>query len=69
MKNLPNLKAVLFLSCGFFFLFFAFGSTSTIVTQSMRNSGFHNLGFYSLTVFYLFFSVSSLTASALLSKL
>lgn len=69
MKNLPNVKTVLFLSFGFFFLFFAFGASSNIASQAMKNCGFHNLGFYSLAVLYAFFSLSSLGASSIVYKL
>ena len=68
MAELPNFRNLMYLSCAFFFLFFAFGSASNIVTQSLNNLGFGNLGYHSLSVLYLFFAIFSLFSSTFVYK-
>ncbi|CDW76745.1 major facilitator superfamily protein [Stylonychia lemnae] len=68
-SNYPNLKAVLYLSGGFFLQFVAVTSAISVVSTTLRECGFKNLGFYSLAVNYLVFGLCSLVAPPIIRKL
>lgn len=59
-ERYPNIKAVIILSASFFVLFLAFFSSANSSSKALRDSGFNNMGFYSLSVLYLNFGLSSL---------
>ncbi len=59
MSNYPNIKPVLILSASFFTLFLAFNSAANSAAKAMKDSGFENLGFYTLAVLYGTFGVGS----------
>ena len=64
----PNIKAVLILSVGFYVLFIAFFASANSASKALREAGYSNLGFYSLAVLYLFFSLSSFFTPLLIQK-
>ena len=59
----PNLKAIIILSCTYFVLFLAFFASANSSAKALRDSGFKNMGFYSLAMLYLNFGLSSLWTS------
>ncbi|CDW80012.1 major facilitator superfamily protein [Stylonychia lemnae] len=65
----PNLKAVLSISGCFFLQFIAANSTMNVVSTTLKDCGFDNLGFYSLAVIYMVFGLSSLIAPPIIKRL
>jgi hypothetical protein len=57
-----NIKAVLILSTGFFILIVPFNSVVGCVGKALKDNGFDNLGYYSMSVFYLGIGLSCLWA-------
>ena len=66
-SNYPNLRGVMVLSLSFFVMFLAFFSAVSIFSKILKESGFKNLGFYSVATLYLFFSCGCLIAPTLAS--
>jgi hypothetical protein len=58
--NYLNIKGVLLLSVGFFFLFFGVNAASILTSKALRANGFNNLGFYCLSFLYICYAISSL---------
>ena len=59
-QRYPNIKAVIILSASYFVLFLAFFSSANSSAKALRDSGFNNMGFYSLAMLYMNFGLSSL---------
>ena len=59
MSIYPNLKSVVILAGSFFTLFLAFNSAANSAAKAMKDSGFNNLGFYTLSVLYMSFGIGS----------
>ena len=62
MMQLPNFKALLGLSFGFFTTLFSFFSAANVFSKLMKERGYGNLGFYGLAVLYVALSLSSFAA-------
>lgn len=69
IENYPNLKAVSILSGSFFILFMAFFSAANSSSKALRDCGFSNLGFFSLSMLYLNFGLASLWTTRVMKKL
>jgi len=65
----PNLGPMLWLSFCFYILFLAFNSTANSAAKALRDSGFDNLGFYTLSVLYLSFGIFSTVAPIIVRTL
>ena len=65
----PNIKAILILSSCFFTLFLGFNSAANSATKALRDSGFENLGYYSLSALYLTFGAGSFLAPRMIRLL
>ncbi len=50
---------MLTLSASFFTLFLAFNSAANSAAKAMKDSGFNNLGFFTLSVLYMSFGIGS----------
>jgi Ion channel regulatory protein UNC-93 len=68
-ERYPNIKAVGILSASFFMLFMAFFSSANSASKVLKDCGFANLGFYSLSMLYLNFGLSSLWTPLVVKRL
>ena len=59
---------LLILSIGFQLLFSVFNTAQNLCTSVLDDLGFGNMGFYSLAVLYLTFSLSCFVATAIVNK-
>ena len=57
------------LSLGFLFLFIAFNSAANISAQALENNGFNGLGFYTMAILYLVYSIGSFFSSYFVNKI
>jgi predicted DNA-binding transcriptional regulator AlpA len=60
---------VTILSLGFLFLFIAFNSAANISAQALENNGFNGLGFYTMAILYLVYSIGSFFSSYFVNKI
>eukprot|EP00347_Sterkiella_histriomuscorum_P001898 403370246 len=63
-KTYPNLCKVTHISIGFLFLFIAFNSADNLAAKVMKDDGFNNIGFYSMSLLYLAFAIGSFFSTA-----
>ena len=68
-SSYPNFKAVLILSTCFFTLFLAFNAAADSAAKALGDSGFDNLGYYSLSTVYFSFAIGSIFAPWMIKKL
>jgi hypothetical protein len=68
-ERYPNIRAIGILSGSFFTLFMAFFSSANSASKVLRDCGFANLGFYSLSMLYLNFGLSSLWTPIVVKRL
>ena len=68
-EKYPNLKAMLLISAGFFFVLFAFSSAANVYSKLLRQNGHGDLGFYGLAIVYLVFGISCFGAPSIAIKL
>ena len=68
-ERYPNIKAVIILSASFFVLFMAFFSSANASAKALKDSGFNNMGFYSLSMLYLNFGLASLWTPRIVKSL
>ena len=61
-------KNILLLSSAFMFIFFAFGSVERYITTFFSEQGFSNVGFYSLILIYVFFTITNPWVTGFISK-
>jgi hypothetical protein len=66
--HLPNFKAMLLLSAGFFFMLFSFYSSVNVYSKVLKDNGHENLGFQGLAVMYLFFAVGCFLGPSIASR-
>ena len=66
---LKNFGMVTVMSLGFCLLFIAFNTCQNLSSQVLKEDGFNNLGFTSLAVLYLVFSVASFFSTAIVNKI
>ena len=57
------------ISAGFCFLFIAFNSADNLAAKVMKDDGFDNIGFYSMSLLYLAFAFGSFFSSAIVNKI
>ena len=68
MSDYPNIKGVLFLSLGFFLLFFGFLTASLMAPKLLKTYGFDELGFYSLALLYFAFAITNFISPFFVNK-
>ena len=65
---ITNLGKAIYLSTGFFFIFLAYMSCSTITSKIFDDLGYGSLGFTCVALVYLFFGLMSPFSSAFIRK-
>lgn len=68
MKHV-NFDRVNMISLRFLLLFSAYFSAANLAVKTMQDAGFENLGFYSMAILYLVFSISCFFSTAIVNKL
>lgn len=68
MKHV-NFDRVNMISIRFLLLFSAYSSAANLAVKAMQDCGFESLGFYSMAVLYLVFSIASFFSTAIVNKL
>ena len=66
--ELPNIKTVIWLACSYLVWFMAFVASANVASKALRECGFQNLGFYSLSILYLFFGLQSFLSPLIIRK-
>ncbi|CDW72384.1 major facilitator superfamily protein [Stylonychia lemnae] len=69
MKFEKNQGKVTLLAIGFLFLFIAFNSADNLAAKIMKEDGFDNMGFYSMSLLYLAFAFGSFFSTAIVNKI
>ena len=64
-----NILQVTIMSVGFMTLFTAFNTCQNFASKVLKDDGFDNLGFTSLAVLYLTFSIASFLSTAIVNKI
>ena len=67
-EKYPNIKAIMILSGSFFVLFLGFFAAANSSAKALRDSGFNNLGYYSLATLYLTFGLASIYTPRIVRK-
>ncbi|CDW81126.1 major facilitator superfamily protein [Stylonychia lemnae] len=63
LKDYPNIKNVLYLSVCFFVLFFTYAASANVASKALKECGFNNLGYYSLSTVFMVFGLGSFFSS------
>ena len=63
-----NLDRILVLAFGCLIMFSAINTTQNMLSKILKDSGFGNLGFYSLGLYYLAFGFAGFLSSPIIKK-
>ena len=68
-EKYPNFDRVTVATLSFLLLFTAFNSADNLAAKVLRDDGYSELGFYSMSCLYLVFAITGFTSKALVNKL